>query len=451
MSPMKSVAAIVTTGIYCRPGCGARPNPENRSTFPLAAAAEAAGYRACLRCRPYRSAQVVPASAPELVCRGVRMILDGALDGQTETVLAARLGLSPRHLRRLFAEHLGVTPDGLARSARAHSARRLLDDTDLSITQIAFAAGYGSLRQFNRACHDIFRASPRELRARRRVTDRLVADGGLALRLPYDDAFDWDGMLTYFEAHAVPGVEHVSGQVYRRTVVIGGDPGVLELYPGDAQALTLVAHLPHWSEVMHLVKRARRIANLDLDLEPVLSILAQDPVLAPSVASSPGRRPPGTWDPFETGVQAIIGQRKDPSAAARVMNDLVQKLGTRVGGLELLGLTHTFPAAEMLAAADLSRLGLTRAEQQTIQAFSHAVSDDVVRFDGSLALEHLIEALVAVPGLQMKTAHYLALRLGEPDACPIESVAAKAWRPWRAIAAMHLPAESTTAADRTAA
>ena len=204
MSHMNTVSAVVTTGIYCRPGCGARPSAENVTKFPLAAAAEAAGYRACLRCRPYRSSQVVPSSAPELVCRGVRMILDGGLDGQTETMLAPRLGVSARHLRRLFAEHLGVTPDALARSARAHGARRLLDDTDLSITQIGFAAGYGSLRQFNRACHEVFRASPRELRARRRVSDRLVADGGLPLRLPYEGPLDWDGMLGYFAARAIP-------------------------------------------------------------------------------------------------------------------------------------------------------------------------------------------------------------------------------------------------------
>jgi AraC family transcriptional regulator of adaptative response / DNA-3-methyladenine glycosylase II len=451
MSHMKGVAAIVTTGIYCRPGCGARPNPENRRRFPLAAAAEAAGYRACLRCRPYRSAQLVPTSAPELVCRAVRMILDGALDGETEPALAGRLGISPRHLRRLFAEHLGVTPDGLARSARAHSARRLLDDTDLSITQIAFASGYGSLRQFNRACHDIFRASPRELRARRRVSDRLVADGGLPLRLPYDGPLDWDGMLAYFNAHAVPGVENVSGHVYRRTVVIGDDPGVLELYPGDANALTLVAHLPHWSEVMHLVKRARRIANLDLDLEEPLGALSGDPVLGPSLANSPGRRPPGTWDPFETGVQAIIGQSRAPAAAARVTEGLVRKVGARVHGLELFGLTHTFPAAETLADADLRRLDLTRAERETIQAFARAVTEDVVRFDRSVGLEQLIEALVAVGGIYARTAQWLALRLGEPDACPVESPGAESWRPWRAVAVMHLSQRSKAAAARTAA
>src|SRR5262245_51322744 len=454
MSLMKSVSGVVTTGIYCRPGCTARPNAENVTKFPLAAAAEAAGYRACLRCRPYRSAQVVPSTAPELVCRGVRMILDGGLDGPTEEVLATRLGVSARHLRRLFADHLGVTPDGLARSARAHGARRLLDDTDLSITQVAFAAGYGSLRQFNRACHEIFRASPRELRARRRVKDRLVADGGLALRLSYEGPLDWDAMLQYFAAHAVPGVEQVSGRIYRRIVVIDGDPGVLELYPDVRDALVLVAHLPHWSELLHLVKRARHIANLDLDLDEPIRALSRDPVVGPSLASAPGRRPPGTWDPFETGIQAIIRQGRTAAVANRVAGDLVHELGTRVPGLETLGLTHAFPAAETVARADLSRLGLTQVEEETIRAFARAARDDAVRLDRSVSLERLVGGLVAVGGMQMPTAQYLALRLGELDAFPhagdphdaVTQTVIESWRPWRALGAMHRPPRLATSA-----
>jgi AraC family transcriptional regulator, regulatory protein of adaptative response / DNA-3-methyladenine glycosylase II len=453
MSHMNGVSAVVTTGIYCRPGCGARPNAENVTKFRLAAAAEAAGYRACLRCRPYRSPQVVPSTAPELVCRAVRMILDGGLDGPTEEMLASRLGISARHLRRLFADHLGVTPDGLARSARAHGARRLLDDTDLSITQVAFAAGYGSLRQFNRACHEIFRASPRELRARRRVSDRLVADGGLPLRLPYEGPLDWDWMLEYFAAHAVPGVEHVSGRIYRRTVVIDGDPGVLELYPDSGDALVLVAHLPHWSELLHLVKRARQIANLDLDLDEALRALSRDPVLGPSVTKTPGRRPPGTWGPFETGIQAIIRRGRTAATARRIMGDVVQELGARVQGLESLGLTHTFPTAETVADARPSRLDLARSEQEAIGAFARAVRDDVVRLDRSISLERLTGALVGLGGIDTPTANYLALRLGELDAFPFPNQrTAEPWRPWRALAAMHLaPERVIAAADRSAA
>src|SRR3954449_8164934 len=182
---MTTYSAVITPGIYCGPGCGAKPLARNVRQYEHPAAAEAAGFRACLHCRPYRIAGPVQPEAPELVCRVVQLIINGALDdGGTEAQLAAGVGLSARHLRRLFRRHLGATPDQLARSRRAHFARRLLDDTDLSFLDIAFASGFGSLRQFNRTIQDVFRTSPTELRARRRRTDRLVADGGLALRLP---------------------------------------------------------------------------------------------------------------------------------------------------------------------------------------------------------------------------------------------------------------------------
>src|SRR5947209_1506338 len=242
-----SFSAVVTTGIYCRSGCSARPSSDNVRRYELAAAAEAAGYRACLRCRPYRSPEPAVMAASALVCRGVQLIIDGALDGAGEVTLARRLGVSVRHLRRLFSDQIGVTPDQLARSRRAHFARRLLDDTDLTVADIAFAAGFGSIRQLNRACLDVFRATPRELRARRRVTDRLVADGGLALRLPFQSPLEWDAMLGYFSSRAIPGVEQVAvaDGLYRRTVVIDGDPGVLELTTGGPDHLVLRAHLPH--------------------------------------------------------------------------------------------------------------------------------------------------------------------------------------------------------------
>src|SRR5438132_8881675 len=250
---MEPFSAVVTTGIYCRPGCSARPRAENVRPFTLAAAAESAGYRACLRCRPDRSPQLAFWTGPELVCRAVQLILGGALDRGTEADLGRRLGVSARHLRRLFRAQLGVTPDALARSARAHFARRLLDETDATVTEVAFAAGFGSLRQFNRTCREVFRASPRELRARRRARDRLVADGGLVLRLPFEGPLDWDSLAAYFAARAIPGVEYVSGTTYRRTVVIAGDPGVLELVPGGDDHLLLRAHLPHWEDLIHLV------------------------------------------------------------------------------------------------------------------------------------------------------------------------------------------------------
>ena len=454
---MEAFSAVVTTGIYCRPGCSARPKPENVRPYPSAAAAEAAGFRACLRCRPYRSPQPVTATGPELVCRAVQLILDGALDDGNESDLGARLGVSGRNLRRLFQTHLGVTPDGLARSGRAHFARRLLDDTDLPVTDVAFAAGFGSVRQLNRACQDVFRAAPGELRARRRASDRLAADGGLCLRLPFQGPLDWDAMTAYFAARAIPGVEHVDGSTYRRTIMVDGDPGVLELLPGGDDHLLLRAHLPHWEGLIHIVDRARRIAGLDADLDGPARHLATDPILGALLAARPGLRVPGTWDAFETGVRAILGQQVTVAGATTMAGRLVARLGTPVPGLGALGLTHTFPTAGTLARADLSGLGLTPARVEAIRAFARAVADDTVRLDRSVSLDDFVASVTAVPGLGAWTAHYLALRMGEPDAFPAtdlglrralarlapESTApladqAERWRPWRALAAVHL-------------
>jgi len=452
-----SFGAVRTTGIYCRPGCGARPNESNTMRFPLAAAAEAAGYRACFQCRPYRWPQSVSWTGPELVCRAVRLILAGALDDSNEDELGKRLGISARHLRRLFTSNLGVTPDGLARSARAHFARRLLDDTDLSILEIALSTGFGSLRQFNRACQEIFRASPTELRAKRRKADRLVADGGLPLRLSFRGALDWDATLSYFAARAIPGVEYVACDTYRRTIVVDGDPGVLELFPGGDDHLVLVAHLPHWEELVHVVDGARRIPNLDFDLDEPACDLADDPTMSSLLQARPGLRTPGTWDPFETGVRAIVGQQVTIAGANSISGRLVELLGTPVPGLQEFGLTHTFPSANALADADLTSIGLTRARQKAIRSFARAVAEDEIPLDGSVGLDKLVESLTSIEGLGAWTAHYVALRIGEPDAFPISDVGlqralariAKAsymspaelpegWRPWRALAATHL-------------
>jgi AraC family transcriptional regulator, regulatory protein of adaptative response / DNA-3-methyladenine glycosylase II len=437
---VEAVAGVVTTGIYCRPGCSARPRADNVRAFTLPAAAEAAGYRSCLRCRPYRWPQSVGWEPPELVCRAVRLILDGALDHGTEDELGARLGISGRHLRRLFRTHLGVTPDGLARSARVHFARRLLDDTDLTVTEIAFATGFGSLRQLNRACREVFRESPRMLRARRRKSDRLVADGGLLLRLTYRGELDWDSLLAFLSSRAIPGVEYVSGDTYRRTIVSDGDPGVIELWPGGDDHLLLLAHLPHWQELVHLAQRVRRIAGLDFDLVEANEHLGGDPAIGPLIAGRPGLRPPGTWDAFETGVRAIVGQQVTVAGANTLTGRLVERFGTRVPGLEQIGLTHVFPSPETVAEAELDGLGLTRTRAEAIRGLAQAVVDDRIRLDGSVSLDALVSSLTAVKGLGSWTAHYLALRLGEPDAFPtnVPLLEAERWRPWRALAATHL-------------
>jgi AraC family transcriptional regulator, regulatory protein of adaptative response / DNA-3-methyladenine glycosylase II len=389
----------------------------------------------------------------------VQLVLDGALDGDTEQRLGARLGISARHLRRLFSEHLGVTPDQLARSRRAHFARRLLDDTDLSITEIACAAGFGSTRQLNRACNEVFRAVPSELRARRRRGDRLVADGGLALRLPFHPPLEWETMLAYFRARAIAGVEHIADGAYRRTVAIDGDPGVLELSVGEPGELVLRAHLPHWEGLIHLVQRARRIFNLDADVDAVARALRRDPLVGRLVRARPGIRPPGAWDPFETGVRAIVGQQVSVVGAGTITARIVARHGVPVPGLQELGLSHLFPSPSSLASADLSGLGLTSSRAAAVIAFARAVADGSLDLDRSRGLEELIDSVTAIPGLGPWSAHYIALRMGEPDAFPAADLGirrslarvsdgsvtrrqvdelAERWRPWRAHAATHL-------------
>ena len=443
---MAAFSAVVTTGIYCRPECSARPNAANVRPFELAAAAEAAGFRACRRCRPYRTA--VAPTGPELVCRAVRLISGGALDEANEETLGARLGVSARHLRRLFVEHLGVTPDQLARSRRVHFARRLLDDTDLTITDIAFASGFGSVRQLNRACVDVFRESPTALRARRRRADRLVADGGLVLRLPFRGPFDWPAAVAYLAGRAIAGVEVVEGGVYRRTIRVDGHPGVLELAAGGDDHLVLTAHLPRLEGLIHVVQRARDLANLD---HPVAETAA---VLGSLAAARPGLRPVGAWDPFEVGVRAIVGQQVSVAGATTMIGRLAARLGTEVPGLGPLGLTQLFPTPDDLRSADLSGLGLTSARQDAIRAFAAAVADGELPLDRSLPLDRFVADVASLPGLGPWTAQYLALRMGEPDAFPVGDLAlrrgagvttaaelaalAEAWRPHRATAAVHL-------------
>jgi AraC family transcriptional regulator, regulatory protein of adaptative response / DNA-3-methyladenine glycosylase II len=466
-------SAVVTTGIYCLPSCAGRPRPEHVKEYALAAAAEAAGFRACLRCRPYRAAEPVSWAGPELVCRAVQLILAGALDGGSESELGARLGVSARHLRRLFSAHVGVTPDELARSRRAHFARRVLDDTDLPIADVAYASGFGSVRQLNRACRESFRASPRELRTRRRRGDRLVADGGLCLRMPFRAPFDWPAMLAYFAPRAIPGVENVADGVYRRTIEVDGDAGVIELMspgpagPGAAEPidhLILRAHLPHWEGLIHLVARARRIMGLDDDYAEASERLRTDDVLGPLLASRPGLRVPGAWDPFETGVRAIVGQQVTVAGATRLTGRIVERFGTRVAGLSAMGLTHTFPTPQTLANGDLAGVGLTPAREEAVKAFARSVAAGKVRFDRSVGLGELVSSLTAIPGFGPWTANYLALRIGEPDAFPAADLGLRRavnpadppsarsllelstrWTPWRALAATYLWTASTTA------
>jgi AraC family transcriptional regulator, regulatory protein of adaptative response / DNA-3-methyladenine glycosylase II len=451
---MPTYTGVVTTGIYCRAGCPAQPLRRNLLPFGHPAAAEAAGFRPCLRCRPDRLPEVGWIAAPELVCRAMHSIADGALDDTTEDELATRLGVSARHLRRLFAEHVGATPSEVARSRRAHFARRLLDDTDLPMAQIATASGFNSVRQMNRVMQEIFRFTPTELRAKRRQPDRLVVDGGLELRVPYRPPLAWDALLAFLAPRAIPGVEAVdmADAVYRRVADIDGAPGVIEVWdvPRE-QALRLRVHLPAIEGLVHLVAGVRRLFDLDADPKVIDRHLARDERLRPLVRAQRGLRVPGALDPFELGVRAILGQQVSVSRASALAGALVRKAGRPVRGLAPIGLTHQFPTATAVARADLTGVGLTNARRDALQGFARSYARGDVVLDRSAGLDETVRALCALPGIGPWTANYVAMRAcGERDAFPASDLAlrkvlgadpdaaAEAWRPWRAYGAMHL-------------
>ena len=451
---MQGFTGVVTTGIYCRPGCPATPLRRNMLPFEHAAAAEAAGFRPCLRCRPDRVTEPGWIAAPELVCRAMRCIADGSLDGVTEDDLATRLGVSARHLRRLFAEHVGATPSDVARSRRAHFARRLLDDTDLPMTQLAAAAGFNSVRQMNRVMQEVFRFAPSDLRARRREPDRLVTDGGLELRVPYRAPLAWSELLAFLAPRAIPGVESVDidAGVYRRTVDVDGAPGVIEVWNvASEQALRLRAHLPAIDGLVHLVARLRRLFDLDADPKTIDRHLARDRRLRPLVRAHRGLRVPGAVDAFELGVRAILGQQVSVSRATALAGRLVEALGEEVPGIGPLGLSHLFPSAATVAGADLGTLGMPGARIRALQGFAEAVASGSVALDRAAGLDETISSLCALPGIGPWTANYIAMRAcAERDAFPASDLAirrflgpdseaeAEAWRPWRAYGAMYL-------------
>ena len=441
---------VRTTGIYCRPVCPSRtPLSRNVDFYAHPAAAEDAGLRPCLRCRP----DAAPGSSgwkggASVVDRALRLIEQGALDHADVAALAGRLHVGDRHLRRLFAEHLGTTPDAVARSRRAHLARRLLLETDLRVADIAFAAGFGSVRQCNDVLKATFRATPTELRAGsagRQVRSSRPASRSaeLTLRLAARPPFDGDAVLAWLASRSVTGLESVDDGCYRRHVDVDGRTGAVTLRPeGDAVVLTV--DLPPDTHLGGLVAGARRTFDLEADPVAVDAHLADDPLLRAEVAARPGMRVPGWWTGFEAGVRAVVGQQISVAAARTILARLVEGHGSE----------GAFPGPEALLEAPLEGLGIIGQRAETIRRLADAVLAGDVVLDGSVGHDDLVASLVALRGIGPWSAEYIALRLGEPDAFPAgdlhlrrvlgmnrdrDAIArAERWRPWRAYAAMHL-------------
>jgi AraC family transcriptional regulator of adaptative response / DNA-3-methyladenine glycosylase II len=450
--------AVTSTRIYCRPVCPApTPKAKNVVYYPNAAAAEAAGFRPCLRCRPELSpGDGAWRQGDAAVSRAIKLINEGLLSEAPVSTLAQRVNLGERQLRRLFVERLGATPSDVHGTRRLLFAKQLLTETDLSITDIAMASGFGSLRRFNTTFKDAYRMAPRELR-KRPAPSRGEA---LVLRLGYRPPYDFATMLRFLRGRALPGVEVVDDMAYRRVVAPaaqGAAPGWLRVsaWPGES-ALKLEVHGIAPLQLQSVVQRVRRMFDLDADPRAIATALSVDRRLRPLVQRRPGLRLPSGWDGFEIAVRAIIGQQVSVAAARTVASRVARTFGTPVamGDLE-----HLFPTPEVLAEADLSSVGLTKARAATIRTVARALLDGTVDFAPERTLDTFVERWVALPGIGPWTAHYIALRaLSHPDAFPAEDLVlqktlpvdgtrmtaralrehAEAWRPWRAYAVLHL-------------
>jgi AraC family transcriptional regulator, regulatory protein of adaptative response / DNA-3-methyladenine glycosylase II len=451
---------VRTTKIFCRPICPAvSPREENVDYYPSAAAAATAGLRPCLRCRP-ECAPGTPAwnGSSSTVSRALREIGNGALDAGGVGHLARRLGVGERHLRRLFLEHLGAPPIAVAQTHRLLSAKRLIDETDLPVSTVALAAGYGSVRRFNYAFRETWNRTPRELRQTRRDARRGVRGAGLSFRLRYRPPFDWDALVGFFSTRAIAGVEYVENGIYRRSIVVAGVPGMIELSHGASKsgAAEVALEIDHARPecLLGIVSRVRRLCDLDADPVAIASCLLSDALLRPLLEARPGLRVPGAWDGFELGIRAILGQQISVRGASTLAGRLVERYGRRLDSRRP-GVTHLFPRAEELAGADLASIGLPRKRAETLSAFSTAVASGQLVLDGSQALEETRERLRSIAGIGEWTAGYVAMRaLSDPDAFPAPDLVllratgagtarellgfAERWRPWRAYAALHL-------------
>ncbi|MEV5594615.1 AlkA N-terminal domain-containing protein [Streptomyces sp. NPDC052496] len=451
--------AVRTTRIYCRPSCPVvPPKPENMTFYPSAAAAQQAGYRACKRCRPDAS----PGSPQwderaDLVARAMRLIADGVVDREGVPGLAARLGYSTRQVERQLLAELGAGPLALARAQRAQTARLLVETTELPMADVAFAAGFASIRTFNDTVREVFALAPTELRRRARPGAAAALPGALALRLPFRQPLCPDNLFGHLAATAVPGVEEWRDGAYRRTLALPYGHGIVALSPRPGH-IDCRLSLTDLRDLAGAIARCRRMLDLDADPEAVDGLLGEDPVLAPLVRKAPGRRVPRTADADEFAVRAVLGQQVSTAAARTHAGRLVTAHGRRIDD-PAGGLTHLFPAAAELAGLDPETLAMPRTRRATLTAMTEALAAGTVQLGVGSDRERARAQLAELPGVGPWTVECIAMRaLGDPDAftptdlglrraaaglglpaTPAALIRHSArWRPWRAYAVQYL-------------
>ena len=470
---------VTSTGIYCRPSCPARtPAARNMTFHPSAAAAQAAGFRACKRCRP----DAVPGSPQwdvraDTTARAMRLIGDGIVDREGVEGLATRLGYSVRQVQRLTLDELGATPLALARAQRAHTARVLLQTTALPLGEVAFAAGFGSIRSFNDTIRDVYATTPSGLRGARRAQPtglrqaqpaglRQAQPAGLRqaqppglpealleihLRLAFRKPFEPSNVFGHLAATAVPGVEEWRAGAYRRTLRLPHGPGFVALAPRPGH-IAATLHLTDPRDLTPAIGRCRRLLDLDADPVAVDAALAADPVLAPLVAAAPGRRVPRTVDPDEFAIRAVLGQQISTVRAAQLAQRLVERYGEPVAD-PVGGLTHLFPDAAALSGLVPDDLPGPAARRATIVRLAGALASGEIGLGPGADRAAARAALARVKGIGPWTVEVIAMRsLGDPDAFPATDLGVKKalaaldltpadaerWRPWRAYATQYL-------------
>lgn len=444
--------AVKTTGIYCRPSCPATtPKPQNVVFYATRAAAHEAGFRACRRCRP----DTTPGSPEwdvraDAVGRAMRMIRDGVVEREGVEGLANRLGYSQRHINRMLTDELGAGPLALARSGRAQTARVLIETTAMAMADIAFAAGFSSIRQFNDSIQQIYARTPSEMRGKRGATPT----GRVNLRLAVRQPFHREGILGFLAMRSIAGVEHVTGDTYARVMNLPHGVGVaaLTLHEGHVDC---ELELEDLRDTAMAVARCRLLLDLDADPVAVEGVLSADPVLAPLIAAAPGLRLPSQVDGFEVAVRAIVGQQVSVAGARTILGRFAVAYGRPVQ-LELAmmhGLTHAFATPEALAEAEPTALSMPTFRARALIGVAQAVADGKIDLDPGADREQLRAGLIALPGIGPWTADYIGMRaLADPDimletdliirrvlaAYGLTSDDTERWRPWRSYAAMHL-------------
>lgn len=450
---------VLSTGIYCRPSCPARlPKRRNVRLFQSVAAAQGAGLRACKRCDP----DAAPGSPTwnrraDVAGRAVRLIAEGAVDRDGVPGLARHLGYSERQLQRILTEELGAGPVALARAQRAQSARRLIESSGISFAEVALAAGFGSVRQFNDTIRAVYGRTPSELRRRARGRSADVTAGTIELKLACRQPFDGVSMLRFLGARAVPGTEAIDGSAYRRSLALPHGGATVELSSAGSDVRCSL-RLDDLRDLTAAVARCRRLLDLDADPQAVAAQLGRDRCLGELVRRRPGLRVPGCADGFELAVRAVIGQQVSVGAARTVAAKLVARYGEPLA--EPQGaITHRFPTAAALARAEPATMPMPRSRARALRDLAQLVERDELRLDAGAEPATAVAGLLSVPGIGPWTASYIAMRaLGDPDAYPLgdaglrralelrgrvldraaEERLAEAWRPWRSYAVIHL-------------